>query len=104
MFVITLQVAPQPRTQQAREVGGAYAVCWINFPLQDGAEHLAKFYVEQAGWVRPVVKKVGRVDEDYYAQEQPGADGQKQYFEEALADGISIIFYEWPPGTTPPEA
>lgn len=104
MFVITLQVAPQPGTAQAREVGGAYAVCWIDFSLQDGAEQLAKFYVEQAGWTAPLVKKVGRVDEAYYAQEQHAQDGQKQYFEEAQADGVSIIFYEWPPGATPPEA
>jgi len=98
MFVITVKVDPKPEIKQATEVGGAYAVCWIDFQLQDGAELLAKFYIEQGGWTPKEVKQVSWVDEEYYDTEYEGErkDELKQYYAEADADGVCIVFHEWP--------
>ena len=98
MFVITVRVEPKPGTDLAEEAGGAFAVCWIDFALQDGAEHLAKFYIEQAGWTPLEVKSVAWADEEYYDEQYEGEerDQLKQYYSEAEADGVSIVFHEWP--------
>jgi len=50
MWYFILKVSPKPNTQLATEAGGAYVNCWIDFREQSGAEHLAKFYLNQEGW------------------------------------------------------
>lgn len=98
MYVITIKARPKPEAEQASEVGGAYAVCWIDFQLQDGAEHLARFYVEQGGWAAEEIKQVLWVDEDYYDTNFEGEerDDLKQFYAEAAEDGVCVVFHEWP--------
>lgn len=97
MFVVTVKVKPKPETEQANRFGGAYALCWIDFQLQDGAEHLARFYIEQGGWIPEEVKQVSWVDEEFYDTEYEGEerDRLKQYYGEAAADGVCVVFYRW---------
>jgi len=73
-------------------------VCWIDFQLQDGAEHLAKFYVEQGGWLPKNIQNAAWVDAAYYDTTYDGEDKEllKQYFAEAEEDGFCVAFYEWP--------
>jgi hypothetical protein len=99
MYVITLEVEPKPGTPQAADTGGAYAVCWINFQLQDGAELLAKYYVEQGGWTPKNVDQVSWVEEGHYDKEVKGEEREelKQYYAEAEEDGVCVVFYQWPP-------
>jgi hypothetical protein len=91
MWFFTIRALPKPESQLARETGGAYVSCWVNFQLQDGAELLAKYYIEQAGWLPEEVEDATWVvGEDY-------ADDPKNvlYYSEAESDGASFVFHEW---------
>jgi len=98
MFVINIEIEPNPGTEQAEEAGGAYAVCWVDFQLQDGAEHLARFYIEQSGWTTKSIKSVEWVNEGYYdtGYEEEEKNTLKQYYAEAVEDGICLVYHQWP--------
>lgn len=86
-----MKATPKGETD-ATKSGGAYVNCWINFQLEDGARHLAAYYVNQEGWI------VEEIEESRWVQQQASddnADGLR-YFSEALRDGASLVFNMWP--------
>ena len=90
MWFLTIRAVPKPDSQLALERVVAYVSCWINFQLQDGAELLAKHYIDQAGWLPEEVEDaVWVVDEDY-------ADDHKNalFYSEAESDGAALVFHE----------
>jgi hypothetical protein len=93
MFYFVLKVSPKPDTELAKEAGGAYVSCWVNFSEWEGAEHLAKFYLAKEGWsyeeTDPDVRWVQR--SDYVDDEE-----NLQYFQEAEADGACFVVAQWP--------
>jgi hypothetical protein len=91
MHYFTIRAAPKPGTEQARDSGGAYVSCWVNFKIRDGAELLAKHYVEQAGWVTEEVEEAKWVERDDYENDSENS----QYFTEAEDDGASFVFHSW---------
>jgi len=99
MYVINLTVEPKPDTEQAHDTGGAYAVCWIDFALQDGAEQLARYYADRFGWIPRKINSSDFVDASFYDEEFEGEerDELKRYYAEAEEDGVCIVTYEWPP-------
>lgn len=94
MYFFTIQATAKPGTQQAEETGGAYINCWINFVSQDGAELLARYYIEQSDWV-PGEKMEERWLEakDYVAQPE-----LLQYYRQAEEEGTCFIYHTWPMG------
>jgi hypothetical protein len=77
MWYFMIKASPKPNT--GKDAGGAYANCWINFPIQDGAEHLAKFYLEKEGWLHEKTQDAKWVERRDYDD-----DPQKeQYVSEA---------------------
>jgi hypothetical protein len=91
MWYFLIRAAPRPGTDLAQEAGGAYINCWVNFQLEEGAEHLAKFYIEQAGWAPEETEESKWVERESYDDEPEGL----QYFLEAEADGASFVFNSW---------
>jgi hypothetical protein len=91
MWYFTLKVSPKPNTALSKEAGGAYVNCWINFREQDGAEHLAKFYLEQAGWDYVETQESRWVEKDDYADHPKGM----QNFLEAENDSGSFVVQQW---------
>jgi hypothetical protein len=91
MWYFIIKASPKPDTTLAKEAGGAYINCWINFLIDDGAEHLAKFYVEKAGW-HPEETQDARwvVREDYEDDAET-----LQFFLEAEANGASLLINQW---------
>ena len=88
MYLVELQATPGPNAKNADGMIGAHVNCWINFPQRDGAELLAKHYVEQYGW------EVTQVDEvSWVEREQYEADDSLQYFREAMEDGVSVVLH-----------
>ena len=75
----------------ANEAGGGYVNCWINFREKEGAEHLAKFYLEQAGWIHEETQEARWV-EKADCEDNPVA---LQKFLEAEADSGSFIVQQW---------
>jgi hypothetical protein len=64
----------------------------VNFALKDGAELLARHYVEDAGWVVTTIDDTSWVEEEQYEGEE-----SLQYYREALEDGVSVVFHMYPP-------
>jgi hypothetical protein len=91
MWYFLIRASPKPGTELAKEAGGAYINCWVNFQLEEGAEYLAKFYIEQAGWKPEETEESNWVERESY-EDYPE---NLQYFLEAEADGASFVFNEW---------
>jgi hypothetical protein len=71
----------------------AYVSCWINFPIRDGAEILARHYIEKLGWVPGTIEEARWVEEIDYAGRT-----ELRFFKEAVQDGASFNFHTFPPG------
>jgi len=91
MWYFIIKASPKPDTPQAKEAGGAYVSCWVNFLIDDGAEHLAKFYVEKAGWIPEETQDARWVERTDYE----GDPETLQFFLEAEADGASFEIAQW---------
>jgi hypothetical protein len=87
-----IEAKPKPDHPEADESGGSYVSCWINFVLPEGAELLARYYLEQYGWTPGKLHEHKIVDETSYTGEY--ADSL-QYYQEAQADGASFVFHSW---------
>jgi hypothetical protein len=91
MWYFILRVSPKPNTELAKEAGGAYVNCWINFREKEGAEHLAKFYLEQAGWNHEETQEASWVEKEDYDDDPEGM----QNFLEAETDSGSFVVQQW---------
>jgi hypothetical protein len=92
MWLFTIHAIPDDKSPDFKEVGGAYVNCWINFALEDGAELLAKFYIQQNDWIVLEVSEISWVEEEDY----PIDDPKRKYFQEAQADGTSFVYHQYP--------
>ena len=86
MWYFLLKVFPKPHTELAKEAGGAFVNCWINFREKEGAEHLAKFYLEQRGWSYEETQDVRWVEKEDYDNNPKGM----QHFLEAETNSGSF--------------
>jgi hypothetical protein len=90
MWFLTVRAVPKPESPLAAERGVAYVSCWVDFQLQDGAELLAKHYIDQAGWLPEEVEDAVWVEGDDYAEDRKNA----LYYSEAESEGASFVFHE----------
>ena len=91
MWYFILKVSPKPNTEIAKEAGGAYVNCWIDFREKEGVEDLAKFYLNQAGWNYEETQEVRWVEKADYDDDPKGM----QCFLEAEADSGSFAVNQW---------
>ena len=87
---MTIRAVPKPDSQLALEKAVAYVSCWVNFQLQDGAELLARHYIDQAGWLPEEVEDAVWVVGDDYADDHKNA----LYYSEAESEGAALVFHE----------
>jgi hypothetical protein len=94
MYFFNIQAIPKPETEKSGGVAGAYVQCWINFVLQDGAELLARYYIEQSGWIP------GEKEDERWVEEEDYADEPQllEYYREATEDGACFVYHTWPDG------
>jgi hypothetical protein len=90
MWFMTIRAVPKPDSQLALERAVAYVSCWIDFQLQDGAELLARHYIEQAGWLPEEVEDAVWVVGDDYEGDQKNA----LFYSEAESEGAALVFHE----------
>jgi hypothetical protein len=93
MWLISIEAIPNAKEnpEAAKEYGGACINCWIDFPIEDGAVELAKFYVKQNGW-----SLLGFVDENlWFEEEDCETTEQRQYFSDAKECGICLVWYHY---------
>ena len=89
MFHFVLHAVPKEPTA---DTAGAYVSCWIDFRERDGAELLARHYIEETGWTPGEVEEERWVEEATYA-----GTPELRYFREAAQDGASFVFHRYPP-------
>jgi len=91
MWFMTIRAVPKPDSQLALERAIAYVSCWVDFKLQDGAELLARHYIDQAGWLPEEVEDAAWVEKDGYSDDPKNA----LYYSEAETEGVTLVFHEW---------
>lgn len=91
MHYFMIEAVPASDNTQEQDAGGAFISCWINFALEDGAELLARYYIERAGWTP------GKLHEHKHIKKDMPKDGDEdgEYIREAEADGASFVFHTW---------
>ncbi|WP_416666697.1 hypothetical protein [Egbenema bharatensis] len=94
MHFFTIHAIPDPESEHAETAGGAYANCWIDFKQRDGAEVLARYYIEESGWISEAIEEEDWVEEKDYADNPEVLE----YFQEAREDGMCIVFHVYPIG------
>ena len=92
MWLFTIHAIPNEKSPDFKESGGAYINCWIDFTLQDGAELLARFYIEQNNWIVMEIDEVSWVEDDDY----PIGESNREYFLDAEKDGASFLYCQYP--------
>jgi hypothetical protein len=78
------------RTGRGGKRIGAFINCWIRFPWPDGAELLAKHYVKRQGYA------IRRIAKGPLISRRPIDKRVRPYFDEAMRDGASFVFHEYP--------
>ena len=93
MYCLTFQVRPKPDSEHAAKYAGAYAVCWIDFKDQWGAEQLARIALDEEGWIIEKCEEVHCPTRDNY--ESPDLHESLHLFEEAQRIGWTISLKYW---------
>lgn len=92
MHFFMIHATPKPETEQAQTAGGAYVNCWVDFKLRDGAEVLARHYIDEAGWIPDTIEDEGWVEQDEYEEDSEPLS----YFQEAQEMGVCLAFHPYP--------
>ena len=93
MFYFRIQATPKPDSNHAKDgVGGAEVSVWINFPHDEGAEVLARYYIEDGGWISGRIMETIPTSLDDY----PPDHHSRKFVEEAIENGGSFVFHRWP--------
>lgn len=95
MFFVALTARPRPDSPHVAQGGtpveGAFVNCWINFVRQEDAEALARFYVNEEGWIVDEVTELRWAERSDYEEDSDAPQG----FLEAEEGGISFWYYSW---------
>ncbi|MFT7330629.1 MAG: hypothetical protein ACI848_000695 [Roseivirga sp.] len=88
MFLINAHAKPTKESDQYDKVIGAYISIYLNYTDIDGAFELAKYYIEEEGWV------LDDVEDEYYTINSKSEleDDEQELYDECLEYGFSMIF------------
>lgn len=93
LHVVMLEAQPLPGCEDFGEVGGAFIRVYTTAPTPDEAVAIANAEIADAGWT------VLYVEETYWLdrEEASGSEESLAYFEQALQNGILLLFHNYPP-------
>lgn len=94
MILLRYEVAPNTGTDASQECGGAYANVWADVDDPADADSWARDEIAEAGWNVIELIETTRLDPNDSAIPAEA----RQYVQEALEEGMSLVFYSWPPG------
>jgi len=89
---IRYEAIPTPDFEDYDEVGGAFINFWIKANTEDEAKEIAQKTLNEQPWKLIALEECCQVDASKY-EDDPEL---LECFEQALTDGVSYIFYEWP--------
>lgn len=94
MFLFTIKSRVNKKSkvsQRFHDSGGAYVDCYISFKDFDAAQKLAKLLIRDQGWIPEKV-----IDSWKLQKRRLRSKKQKQYYDEAIKYGYSLVFHHWP--------
>jgi len=91
MIFIQFEAIPSQRVADRDNVSGASVNCWVNVDDASEAEHTAKQWIDEQGWVVVSVEECRTID---VAAEINGASGE--YISGAVRSGGCLVFHKWP--------
>lgn len=92
MWYFLMKVPPKAGTALANQAAGAFVSCWIDFREKDGAEHLAKYYLDEEGWDHEETQEAVWVERETYEKNPEGLE----HFLEAQTDSACFVINQWP--------
>jgi hypothetical protein len=95
LYIVRYEVLPLPGTENFVRSSGAFANVWTEASSEQQALDIASREVQGAGWRIESLEAVRPVTREDYADEDSGLE----YFEQALVDGIVLVFHTWQEGT-----
>lgn len=95
IYYFMLEAVPLPGNQEEEEFEGAFINCWVNSTSMKSALTEATDYIHSEGWAIQKVEDRFIVNRERYEQD-PELLESLEYFDQALDDGVSAIFYVWP--------
>ena len=92
LFFITVRARPSENAENCADVDCAYINCWVDAVTEEDAIARAQSEVGQVEWIWEGIESVSLVTRETYEKSGPG----REYFEQALLDGITLVFHTWP--------
>jgi hypothetical protein len=94
MYHLTFLAVPTPDAKEFHNAGGAYVTCWIQNQDRQDAEQRARNLIEEYGWTVESFEEGATVTSADYT----GDDEDREFYEQALAEGEVLVFNTWPRG------
>jgi hypothetical protein len=94
MYYLTYLAVPTPDAKEFHDSGGAYVSCWIQNEDRQTAEQRAQDLIQDYGWSVESLEDGTTVTSSDYT----GDDEDRQFYEQALAEGEVLVFTTWPRG------
>jgi len=94
MYYLTYLAVPTPDAKEFHDSGGAYVSCWIQNADRQDAEQRARDLIQEYGWSVESLEDGTTVTSADYT----GDDEDREFYEQALAEGEVLVFNTWPRG------
>jgi hypothetical protein len=95
LYVVRYEVQPLPGTDNFAHSSGAFVNVWTEAASEQQALAVAAREVQDAEWRIESLEAVHPTVREDYADDDSGLE----YFEQALIDGIVLVFHSWQEGT-----
>jgi hypothetical protein len=99
LFLVTVQARPTPGAADFWMFPGAVVNCWLRAASEGEAITLAETEIREVAWIPEAVDSVRIVTRFDYEGDVAG----REYFEQAMLDGIVIVFHKWAREDSEPE-
>ena len=92
MQFVLIAAIQDPEAEHDEEYGGAYVSCWIKDQTLRNALHIAKGWIQDAGWFVEEIEEQYPVTAEDYTDKPDSA----QYYAQALIDGEVFVYHVFP--------
>ena len=92
MYLFTIIAKPKPDNLDHKESGGAFVNAYIDFKEEEGAEVLARYFIEDSGWYAEETDEVSFLSKSDLEKDSE----EYEFFQEAQENGSCLVFHSWP--------
>jgi hypothetical protein len=92
VYFFTFLARPLVNAACDGDPAGAYVNCWVDLPTREAAESRARQVIAEFPWHLEALELCRLVSESDY----PDSRSERDYFDQARADGHCVVFHVWP--------